>query len=485
MFIQSSMLQKGLSSRRRPVSFGAATVVLAILLSACGQVDSGQVDIPVAQNPAPVIAGVGTPDVAAPAKPSDHQRPPGKTRVLTQFAGGTLTRLSAKGTMTFDRPMILPIRAAGISAMKVDDVTELEPGDIIVTAPTDTAPYGFIRKVEGVTGTNGEVMVTTSSATLEDAIKGSDLPAGDYHLSEPVQMNEVVAAYVVGQDGQLAAQGVSPTDGPTDPGFYALPLPQKGLKRQGSIGIGTGTGDQCIDLPLTINEGGFGSKACFNLSARANLDLQIGIAWAWIFPYPTVNQFSAKFVGNAMGSLNIKTGISHQFFSPIKMKLAGYTFAPVTFWIGPLPVVMVPQYEITLNANGTVSANAHFDLTARAHAELGAEYIRDVGWNPANIVNVTFDPVIEAGSAFNVNFTAGLENTASLMFFGSSDSIWGGAGPKVSFMPYFTAYYDFQNGRGQVKAGTTGKIGIQATKLFSILSFEYPFFNYEWPIASF
>jgi len=64
--------------------------------------------------------------------------------------------------------------------MSVDEVDQVEPGTVIVSPPTDKAPYGVLRKVDSITeNPDGTATVETSPATLAEAIAGSDLKPED------------------------------------------------------------------------------------------------------------------------------------------------------------------------------------------------------------------------------------------------------------------------------------------------------------------
>jgi hypothetical protein len=48
-------------------------------------------------------------------------------------------------------------------------------GDIIVSAPTENAPQGFLYRVVSVSGTGGTTIVTTEPATIEEAIRNAEV----------------------------------------------------------------------------------------------------------------------------------------------------------------------------------------------------------------------------------------------------------------------------------------------------------------------
>ena len=49
------------------------------------------------------------------------------------------------------------------------------PGEIMVAAPSNATPDGFLRRVTAVNTTGGQVVVQTQAATLEDAIQQGEV----------------------------------------------------------------------------------------------------------------------------------------------------------------------------------------------------------------------------------------------------------------------------------------------------------------------
>lgn len=469
-------------ARTRSTSLGAASVLFAVILSACGQPGTSQADTPAAP---PLLAG-------GPAQAPGSAKLPGKTRVLTSFAGGTLTHLSAEGTLTFERPMVLPVRAAGVGAEQIDDVTELNPGDILVTAPTTTAPYGFMRKVEKVEGSNGAIVVTTSPATLKDAIKGSGLPAGNYKMTKAIQTDEVIAESVVGEDGELVAQGL-PAFGNehTEAGFYSLPLPQQKLKSLGNVNVGSGK--HCFTIKLTpgsdVLSKTSSARGCYEMNLAVTIDSSMG------FEYntnddtvgPHLDRFSAKITGDISGNVDLSTGGAIKL-TKVKTLLYDTIFTPVVFLIGDIPVVVIPAYTMSLSRNGTISGTMNASITTSAHGALGIEYNNDNGWKGINELTGDFSQTVTTPvKKLALKFKASFDNDIYLLFDGV-------AGPDFKLSTYLT-FSGISNSAGpsnrffntgKVVGGIEGNVSI-SSPLFSSspLTYEYPFFTVEKRLLSY
>lgn len=84
------------------------------------------------------------------------------TNVIDDATNQHLVAVSADGaTYTFDQNT--PV------------LQKLAPGEVMVSAPTDLAPHGFLRRVTTVNAAGGQVVVQTQPATLEDAIYQGDI----------------------------------------------------------------------------------------------------------------------------------------------------------------------------------------------------------------------------------------------------------------------------------------------------------------------
>ena len=91
-----------------------------------------------------------------------------ETRVLDDVAMAAMTAFQADGTLVFSGD-------AG-------NALALEPGHVVVSAPTEAAPWGVLRRVSTVERSGDDWVVRTTEATLLDVFQqaslwGSILPA--------------------------------------------------------------------------------------------------------------------------------------------------------------------------------------------------------------------------------------------------------------------------------------------------------------------
>jgi hypothetical protein len=137
-----------------------------VSLAACGQMP--QVTPPTSDSwdyPSKPPAWTGLPD----------KRP--VTRVLDKAAAQKIIGFTPNKAIKFNNSK-LSFQPMGTSTVPID--SKILPGMILMSAPTDAAPYGFLQKVISVTNNSDNTMtIETGAATLAEAIAGADIKPGD------------------------------------------------------------------------------------------------------------------------------------------------------------------------------------------------------------------------------------------------------------------------------------------------------------------
>lgn len=417
----------------KKLAFGSF-IVLSALLSSCNQ------------NTATVPAST-TPTAQTNTSSSE-------VKVLTDFASQSITALGADGQIVFSKPTQLPIRPQGLDPMKLDDVRALTPGTIIASAPTPTAPYGLMRRVTGVKTQGNQVVVETEAATLEDALTNAHFAPGEYHLSQKVNTSQPI--YV--QSGNVTAQGLS------QQGFYTIPLPQKNFAPQSTWTIGTGE-QRCIPVPVTNAPVGKNDlKACYQFNNSLTLDLKLD--WVEqegkIIKKLQVSNFVIRIDGDNTAGIHSDTGLNATFTAPIKTPLVNVGYEPITFFIGPVPVVITPGYRLGFEATGNIQIDQPFNIDVVQHMALGAQY-QHPEWT--KIKDFSIKGNVTPNIAGSLNAKARFTNDASVIFYGV-------AGPEIGINPYFKAQYDLGK-KGSLWLGADGYMGLKGESIFNFLSFRF------------
>lgn len=256
---------------------------------------------------------------------------PATTKVLSVEAREGLLDVDVQGTLRF--------------ASESGVADDLEANDVIVSEPTDAAPEGLLRKVTSVRLEGGEVVVETVGAELREAVhQGSlsvrlELDEGDLIGSTALQPGIEVQAFDYAIDSDFGTNGA--------------------FRATGTLNV-----RPTVDLDIDISCGGF-------LCSSPNLGLNFKIG--------------------LIETANLKIEGSDTLALDERFVIARHDFAPITFSISFVPIVIKPQLEIYLNGSGTVSGELLFlaeqDLTVIG----GFTYHSDDGFRNVSQSTVSFD----------------------------------------------------------------------------------------------
>jgi len=233
----------------------------------------------------------------------------------------------------------------------VPEALLLTAGDVLVSEPSAAAPYGYLRRITGVGLGNNETWMTTVPARLDEAIK-------DAHAT---------ATVILPTDGSRKATivpGGLVIPGGAAPPATGAPISTAALGSSHSLDLEYH--DQGIDLSLHGHE-----------TSWVGVNVGVDIDAACFFDGDPCFAFNAE-AGEQEDAAVTINGQFHNSFSK-SFPLANETFDPIVFFIGPVPVVLVPSLDISLNFDGT--ANGTFAYAAEANAP---EYRMGVHWDSAN-----------------------------------------------------------------------------------------------------
>jgi hypothetical protein len=282
------------------------------------------------------------------------------TKVLTTFAQGTIERFSEDGSLVINTSAVPPLRVQGqLSTLKVDEVAKVAPGTVIVSPPTEKAPYGVLRKVKSVTkNPNGTTTVETTNATLAEAIAGSNLKPGDVKQTSFSMPLKVMVA--VPKNGAVVEQKL--------PDHLTPEMANQLAPQWNSDPIGTPSSScKTSSVPLTpLPVGTMDQRGCIQVQLWLTVNIDIG--WWFIFPY--LQGFGAW----ANGFAKVDTGLDLNFRVPVEplkpIALPGYkqtliddTNGIAVFWVGPIPVVVTPKTILEAGLRGTLNVTASAGAT--------------------------------------------------------------------------------------------------------------------------
>ncbi len=275
----------------------------------------------------------------------------------------------------------------------------IAPGDVIVAdVYPPLLPVGALRRVERVDRAGG-VVLTTRPTSLASAIE-----SGSIHQTVELRAEDVAALRV--------PAGVRPEVGPG--GLYF------GLNEVvlfDGDGSPETTGDQVV-----MNG---------NVAIEPDLDFVLDIDGFHL------DEASIAVVGEVSGNVNIDA--RRQATLPGEpMTLATIELTPITFFVGPVPVVITSDIDLLVGAEGTVTAKMNLGFQADIDARVGF-----------GLANGSFGPIAEispTGSIELQSFDDGVVGTARLF-----------AGPRVN-----VGLYGVNAGHATLKVYTEAEVDAAA-----------------------
>jgi len=255
---------------------------------------------------------------------------------------------------------------------------EIDEGDIIVADVYQPhLPVGALRRVEHVDRSGG-VVLTTSAASLADAIE-----SGSIHQTVQLRSENIAAL-------RLPA-GVRPEVGPSGLTF--------GLN---DVVLFDGDGDPSQGGDQVIMNG--------NIAIEPDLQFDLDIHGF------SLSEASIAVVGEISGNVNIEAE-REATLPGDPMTLATIELTPITFFLGPVPVVITSNIDLQVGVDGVVTAamNVGFETDIDARVGFG---LHDGSFGPIAEIAPT-------GSLEVQSFDDGVVATARVF-----------AGPRLNFGLY-------------------------------------------------
>lgn len=270
-----------------------------------------------------------------PGTGTDETIIPSTTKVLGAEAREGLLEVDEQGTLRF-------AAESGID-------NDVDVGDVVVSEPTPAAPYGLLRKVTGVGSEGDQVVVETVGAEIREAVhQGSlsvslDLDEAALVGSTALQPGIEVQAFEYAIDSDFGTNGA----------FRAT---------------GTLTIEPILDLDIDITCNDVVGPICVEIP-----DLDV--------------LFKIGFTETA----NLKIEGSDTLAFDEQLVIASHDFAPITFAIATVPIVLTPRLELYLTASGTVTGELVFVAQQELALSGGFTYNSDSGFRNVSQSTVEFD----------------------------------------------------------------------------------------------
>jgi len=312
---------------------------------------------------------------------------------------------------------------------------ELKAGDILVSGEG----YGYLRKVTNVVQEGNSIKVYTSFASLNEAVRDGTFTL-QTNLSE--QKIQKITYY---------RQGVK--------------IDTSHMKSTEATNIDA-TIDEYLDAEKKVHVTGN-----FSMMPALNCELQIKLF--------KVEKFSMEYEIGEQIKLETTLELLNLQYSK-EIDLVNITFTPITIFIGPVPVIIVPELEIVAGAELNIESSVSTSIDQQMSYAIGILYENGV-WSPTYEQNksFTFQPPTLTAKA---NAKAYIKPQLNLKFYGAlAPYLYGEAYGRIDadllVNPWWTLY-----GGANVEAGV--EMEIFGKEIFDWPETPFYLFEYETEITN-
>ena len=325
----------------------------------------------------------------------------------------------------------------------------LKKGDFLVAPITNKTPNGLLRKVESVTKEGSQIIVTSTPVPLTDVVKNGN---AEFSATMTVEGVKAVQSVMKAESVKVMGKNVN----------FSIPIYDK-------------------DGDLSTQGDEIRIKGNVGLSYHSKIELDI--SWGKIKNFELLSTF--KFTNGlsiVAGNNGLGLGYGMVSINGVSMSIATVRFSPITFFIGPIPVVIFPVIDVSVGVeagDAPLNINTGYDYTLTVKA--GAKYTDDDGWSSVKSLNSDFEPYFNQnnGLPINVDLDAYLEPTLYMYIYGL-------VGPYVGIKPSFE--YSQSTGRPDwldLYANLDVETGIDINTLSDYIGdISYDLYNKQWRIYS-
>lgn len=356
---------------------------------------------------------------------------PGTTRVLNAET------LSALQSMSEDQSRLVFERMTPqLSLIFVDDIIV---GGSTLDVGNYAAPFGFLRRVVNTySESSGEFVIETIPAALDEAIQN-----GGQSQQVPVDFDAIYEEELLNGSALNRGDGIVPIG-------YTPPYAELRITFDHVVydddGDTTTTDDQVKARGWVSVEPG----------AEVQLDFDIRNYQLQYFNFVTISKESAR--------VELFSKVNLLSFDE-RVPIAHYTFMPITFFIGYVPVVITPELTVYVGANGKVSIELNTGVDQSATIVTGAKY-ENGNWQTIKQISDSSLSKIETV----------LKQSASVQAYAGPElavKVYGAAGPYGRIRGHLTLSADpSATPWWTLKGGVKGEVGIKV-ELFSHVVASY------------
>ena len=306
------------------------------------------------------------------------------------FAGGIVVAAGTHiltGAAVTAVKTVLPDRVT--FAGQPDALADLAVGDVVVAGVSAKTPVGLLRKVSAIDRTGTDLVVTTTDASLTDAVTQGALSAGTTNAS----------SFRGAPHGERRAS------------TNTVATPHAG-ETSCSIGGSLFFGGATVGCSHDFGPGADEWQVSLNSGATAAMGIDISIGWGVPPKIDATTRLDVSTSTTASVTAHLHADLDESY--PMGKK----QWAPIDIQLGPVPVVIVPEAEASLHVTGTVeetlSGIATFGASLGVICEAGGSCAttNDSGGSAGGSYQHTFHANVKA--AFEPKISALLYDVAGL-----------------------------------------------------------------------
>lgn len=320
-----------------------------------------------------------------------------------------------------------PITGKMAFSTKTTLLGSLKPGDVLVSEPGAAAPNGYLRKVRAIKKENGGFVLDTTQATFNDAIQQGTLDA-----AATLRPSDLLTT-------ETALPGVT---------FRTLSRDSDGLQAANVIGDDYDF-ETSVDITIDGATGGGGVNGDGHVRIQgyirfnAGYDLGFGVEPCLEIPPVCVDRVEGRVGADQYSNLRVSGEFNGTLLKEIK--LSTHYFKPIVFFIGPVPVVLVPVINVVVGVNGEAHLKFSFAAELSAQLLLGAKWTEDRGWEDLSRKNGVQVGITEQNLDANMKLRTYGKADAKLLFYGVAgpgfDSrVGGGVDVQVPRRPWWRIF---------------------------------------------
>ncbi|HOZ37142.1 MAG TPA: SUMF1/EgtB/PvdO family nonheme iron enzyme [Anaerolineaceae bacterium] len=273
------------------------------------------------------------------------------------------------------------------------ELEQVDVGDIIVSDVSSADPDGYFRKVSGLAPQASGVLLTTIPATLEESIQD-----GSAFLMETMQPTQVQSIRALDGVSMLESDFNSPLT------FYFE-----------------------VNNVVLYDDDGDPATTYDQIKADGSIEFEMDFVFYLDMQGFQVQRFSMTNENTLRDTLEIYAEIELLSLEEEAI-LSEMYFSPITFMIGPVPIVFVPKLDLVVGVDGSVKVGISTEVSHVFSMKAGVQYRYSSGWSPISEISSTYTFIPP-----HLTFEMTLKG-----YFGARFNLflYGVAGPFVKITPY-------------------------------------------------